>query len=477
MATVVFRCDGDDRIGAGHVSRCLQVARILRNLGTPVRIVGHVDGIAAALAADDGIEVVPPDPRSPAGVPDAGDPVVVDSYDIDHRELVAASQRAPLFAIVDEGPVPAVSGVISYHLDACRRLDVPPQVTSVLGPAYAPVEPRAFAARRARSLSLALVTLGASTSGRALLDPIVAALLELDDRLEVFAATRGVVQANGRVRSGVIRGGLTEQIAAADVAVSGAGSTPYELACAGVPALLVSVADNQLPVGRAFAEAGIALFEDARENLDSEALQHAISRLADANVRRTMAEAGPRAIDGYGAFRVAAALRASFDGEPLPRVVTYRPARMDDAKLLLEWRNDSGTRTASRNQSAVSAEGHRSWLTESLADESRTLLVAESAGRAVGTVRFDRAGRRAEIAVTVAPEERARRFGPQIIREAAELYLHAHVGVDRIRAEVRPENEASTKAFTRSGFFPVEADGELRVLEADAKALAHSGGG
>ena len=52
---------------------------------------------------------------------------------------------------------------------------------------------------------------------------------------------------------------MLDLIAGSDVAVSAAGFTPYELACAGVPAVVVSVADNQVPVARALDRAGVAI--------------------------------------------------------------------------------------------------------------------------------------------------------------------------------------------------------------------------
>ena len=57
---------------------------------------------------------------------------------------------------------------------------------------------------------------------------------------------------------GAERGGLAERIGWADIAVSAAGSTPYDLACAGVPFALRAVADNQRPIRRAFLDEGLA---------------------------------------------------------------------------------------------------------------------------------------------------------------------------------------------------------------------------
>ena len=66
--------------------------------------------------------------------------------------------------------------------------------------------------------------------------------------------------------------GLADRVAWADLALTAAGATAYELACAGVPALLIVVADNQLRVAGAFGRAGVAVWLDARARLDRQAI-------------------------------------------------------------------------------------------------------------------------------------------------------------------------------------------------------------
>src|SRR4051794_30310429 len=100
---VVFRCDGDDRVGAGHVSRCLQIAKALIAPGTDVSIVGRLEGIAAELAATEAIDVLAPDPDAPAGIPDGAAAAVVDSYEIPTDELTAVAARRPLCVVLDDG--------------------------------------------------------------------------------------------------------------------------------------------------------------------------------------------------------------------------------------------------------------------------------------------------------------------------------------------------------------------------------------
>jgi spore coat polysaccharide biosynthesis predicted glycosyltransferase SpsG len=280
VSTVSFRCDGDDaRIGAGHVARCLRIALALRARGAEVRFDGRYDGIAASLLERAGVE------RGPGG-----DAIVVDSYEIPPAEIEALGRQLPVAAIWDAGPAPAVRAVLSFQPDAAELVPVPPGTAAFQGPQYAPVDPALTGARRERGLERALVTLGASERGRRLVPAASRAL-----------AAAGVVH----VQDAPVPGGLLEAIRAADVAVSAAGVTAYELACAGVPAVLIAIADNHMPLIRAFERLGAAVAVDGRGGrIDA----NAVRVLGDPQRRAAMAAAGPRVVDGRGADRAADAL-------------------------------------------------------------------------------------------------------------------------------------------------------------------------
>jgi RimJ/RimL family protein N-acetyltransferase len=227
-----------------------------------------------------------------------------------------------------------------------------------------------------------------------------------------------------------------------------------------VPAAVVALADNQRRVVAAFAERGLALGAPAPRELAA-----AVAGLARPDTRARLAAAGPAAVDGYGAFRARDGLRALFAGAEPPPVLRYRPARADDAQLLLDWRNDPATRAASRSTAPVEPEQHERWLAAALADPERVLLVVEQGSEPVGTLRFDLAAGESEISVTIAPARRGQGLASQAIAEACELVLAARPALGRIVAEVRAENEASAAGFERAGFTAAGDAGEgMRLL-------------
>ena len=105
---------------------------------------------------------------------------------------------------------------------------------------------------------------------------------------------------------------MPAQLAWADLALVGAGSTCWELCRLGVPALLVALADNQRPIARAMMAAGAGWDLGWHSEITAAGLRSAIQELAgQPELRDRMARAGRAAVDGCGASRVASFLRGS----------------------------------------------------------------------------------------------------------------------------------------------------------------------
>ncbi len=94
-----------------------------------------------------------------------------------------------------------------------------------------------------------------------------------------------------------------------DISISAAGSTTYELAACGVPALLVIAADNQVRLVREAEMQGMALNLGWYHELDAARLNSALDSLINNQpLREKMAKRGQKLVDGRGAQRVAAIL-------------------------------------------------------------------------------------------------------------------------------------------------------------------------
>lgn len=123
--------------------------------------------------------------------------------------------------------------------------------------------------------------------------------------------------------------------------------------------------------------------------------------------------------------------------------MVIRPATMHDARLLHRWRNDPLTRATSIDGAEVAWETHLAWLEASLSNPARTILIAESGGVAVGTVRID-AGAETELSWTVAPEQRGQGHGTRMLAMAAPA--------GPLIARIKRDNPASQHIAAAAGF-------------------------
>ncbi len=125
--------------------------------------------------------------------------------------------------------------------------------------------------------------------------------------------------------------------------------------------------------------------------------------------------------------------------------MNLRLATVDDASLLLAWRNDPGTRATSHNAEVVALCEHNAWLEATLNNHHRQLYIAEVDGTPVGTVRADYDDESCELSWTVAPEARGKGFGKLMVSELAKR-------IDCVvRAEIKEGNIASVMIAQAAG--------------------------
>ncbi|HVY58991.1 MAG TPA: hypothetical protein VHA77_14160 [Xanthobacteraceae bacterium] len=190
----------------------------------------------------------------------------------------------------------------------------------LLGPAYALVDP-AYAEHRSRpigeSVRRVLITFGGSDL-HGLTARTVAAFRDVPGSLVLDV----VIGPYHRTRSFDGPGahqlvlhqqphGLAPLLGSVDLVISAAGSTCWQVCCAGIPLVAVQTADNQKEVVRALTDRGCALtfpLDAFDALLGSGGFHSIIDRLRVAAVRRDMSEAQQRLVDGKGAARIAAAM-------------------------------------------------------------------------------------------------------------------------------------------------------------------------
>ncbi|MFD9899667.1 GNAT family N-acetyltransferase [Mesorhizobium sp. NPDC059025] len=117
-----------------------------------------------------------------------------------------------------------------------------------------------------------------------------------------------------------------------------------------------------------------------------------------------------------------------------------RPATVEDARLLFDWRNEPLTRAMSVNAEPVTWEAHLKWLSARLARPDPGLYICEEDGNALGMVRVDDD----QISYSVDMNFRGKGVATRMLT----LARH-HFGPKRAR--IKRNNEASAKVATKAG--------------------------
>ncbi|MBN2473903.1 MAG: UDP-2,4-diacetamido-2,4,6-trideoxy-beta-L-altropyranose hydrolase [Pirellulales bacterium] len=496
--TLIFRADANRRIGTGHLMRCLALAHAWQAAGgravfvscCPVKSLRDRIEHSGADLID--LESPWPDPRDPAvtcdlltdgqaaaGTSRAARPwVVLDGYHLDadyQRRIRTVGGR--LLVIDDMGHLPR------YHADlllnqnpSAEHIDYlcDPEPIWLSGPRYALLRPE-FQQRNAcgpeppKTARKLLVAAGGADPEN-VTSTLMRALGKMDvpglqARVVVGAANphgdalhAQLPGAAGRIRLLVDVPDLSALMAWADVAVSAAGGTVWELARMQVPAAVFVLADNQERIARRLADADVVTGLGRFDQLTPQQVAQKLTALCRDPIRRaSQIEAGRRLVDGQGAWRVAAVIRA-WDG-PLPDDrLGLRPVAADDVWQLWRLANDPAVRRVSLvSQARIPRREHQAWFEARLASRDTRIWVLDFQGLILGVIRYERTGSdAADISIHVASAFRRRGLATRLLNETQRLAA-SELGAACFRAVVRRENHPSARTFAKAGYASVDA--------------------
>jgi UDP-2,4-diacetamido-2,4,6-trideoxy-beta-L-altropyranose hydrolase len=344
---VILRADASASVGTGHVVRSRTLAEGLLGRGWRATLVTRdlPEGIADALT-ETAIELVrlPADGSSESEPADIaarfGDDaalVVCDHYDLDADWFEGIRRRVPtatLMAIDDlaDRRLP-VDLLLNQNLGASAAAYtglVPAGARVLVGPMYALLRPefaRLRARRRARDgrverilvfmsgadvrdvTARAVVGLGRLGESPGSVDVVVgAAYPHLPSLSQIVDRTRGT-------RLHVNTGAMAELMDAADLAVGAASSASWERCALGLPAVLVTLADNQVAAERLLVEAGAAQAIGWHTTVTATDIERAVRTLAEDPARvAAMSAAAAAVTDGGGTDRVVEEIEAMVTG-------------------------------------------------------------------------------------------------------------------------------------------------------------------
>jgi len=351
---VLLRVDASLQIGTGHVMRCLTLADALREQGAECQFVcraheGHLmDYIrsrgyeAHALPKPDANDSFEPDlaHASWLGVDwqtDADqtrqalgsevlDWLIVDHYALDHRwesKLRSSCKR-----------IMAIDDLADWQHDCDLLLDqnygssveryrglVPSDSAQCHGSEYALLKP-VYAERRAQlpardgQLRRVLIYFGGGADVANLtclavkafqapelahieLDIVVGAAYAHQSSFEELVAQRGKATIHRQLPD------LADLMAKADLAIGACGATTWERCCMGLPAIVISIAENQRPSCEALSADQLIDYLGHVNHVTSEFIRdRVLSLLTKPHLLRELSERVMKLVDGNGVLKV-----------------------------------------------------------------------------------------------------------------------------------------------------------------------------
>lgn len=234
-------------------------------------------------------------------------------------------------------------------------------------------------------------------------------------------------------------------MADADLAVTAGGTTVWELAFMGLPALTIILAENQRSNGDALQKLGIAQNLGWHAGLSPEHIADALKPLLeDRSVRCEMSRRGRDLVDGLGSLRVWLRLNEEKLG--------LRRAAESDSRLIWEWASHPAVRAVSFQSDPIPWETHAQWFNAKLSDPNCHLWIGTNGNQqAIGQVRFDLDEGEGTISVSLDAMQRGHGVGTLLIWTACRK-LFGHTATSLIHAYIKPDNIVSIRAFEKAGF-------------------------
>ncbi|TJX68846.1 GNAT family N-acetyltransferase [Soehngenia saccharolytica] len=263
----------------------------------------------------------------------------------------------------------------------------------------------------------------------------------------------------------------------ADIAISAAGQTIYELLSTRTPFIAIQVAENQKNN-----------FESLKEYLNSEILlnydednfimklQEKFFYLKKYENRKKISKDMEYVIDKKGRKRIIDALLGNIINT---EEIFLRKAQKKDVIDVFEISNEDLVRQYSINKNKISWKDHVEWFFNVLESENTVFyVVVDNMNSVLGQIRFKLEGNSAIISISLANKLRGRGYSKSILKQGIDKLLSENNQVMDIIAYVLENNIVSIMLFTSLNFEEIDKNGNvvkfiLRRVDYENKALQY----
>lgn len=324
---IAIRTDASRNIGLGHIRRCLSLADALKLYDAEVEFFIHGDDMAGSLMRNSGYSYSWI--QEPGGLPtpevlSTSDALIVDSYFLETSHFQRCTGMVPIVTAIDDmgkHSLP-VDIVVNQNLSALQlNYSVREDTQCLFGADYALLSQKFLKLRdREKPDQLRILIVMGGTDLHRQTEKVIDAISGLpatfyldivigpsSDSLEEIRRAAAALSMLAYVH--IDPPDIASVMARATLAISTGGVTALELACLGIPTVVLTVADNQLAPAEALSRHGAVFNLGPYDQIRPDELVTILrGLLVDPVSRMKMARAGRKFVDGLGAQRVAEAI-------------------------------------------------------------------------------------------------------------------------------------------------------------------------
>ncbi|WP_223816059.1 UDP-2,4-diacetamido-2,4,6-trideoxy-beta-L-altropyranose hydrolase [Adhaeribacter rhizoryzae] len=463
---IIFRADGNARIGLGHLTRSLALATMLQEDFTCVFATQEPNPDFLTTLEKAGISVIQlpatlnyeQEAKELVKLVQPFDIIVLDGYvfGTKYQQILKSKENKIVclddihaFPFLADALINQAGGVTPNHYQA----DINTQF--FLGPAYALLRPpfleAATQTRQISAIKNILLNMGGADPDNQTMHLLQAALINLKEiniQVVVGSAYRYYKQlleyarqnSNITVYQSLDAEAMCELMQNCDAAILPPSSVAYEWCSVSGLLLVHQIADNQKDLAAFLTQNGLAF---PLNQLNQILLHPDQNEIIAQQIKQQR-----QYFDGKSKLR----LKRIFSDLTLGDFLQLRPAEENDMQQLFEWANDPAVRQHSFNPAPIPLEIHQRWFHHKLTDPDCLILIATFENVPAGMIRFDIKENQATISYLLDKNFRGKGFGAWVLTAGVVQLQQLQPDIARVIGHVQQSNIASVVSFQKAGF-------------------------
>jgi UDP-2,4-diacetamido-2,4,6-trideoxy-beta-L-altropyranose hydrolase len=491
---IVIRTDSSQKIGSGHVMRCLTLAEELRKSGATAEFItrDHPKNISKQII-NKGFKVyLLPNPTTEKqqnlteyeqwlGVKqdtDADESIqivkdnevdclIVDHYALDYNWEDKLSPYTKKTIVIDDLANRKHSCDLlldQNYIHDDKRYDylIAPDTIKLLGPKYTLLRKEFIENKKCRTQNITIKRVFVFFGGtdpdnltklaiKALAQPKLESLsvdIVIGSTNPHQSELKKEIEKHPNFKLHIQVDNISELMLKADLALGAGGATTWERMALGLPSLVVTISENQATSTKELDKDGFINWLGSTNQVNEQIIYDALLKaINNSNQLVEQSRKCQLRFNGNGAKIVSKLLTIG----PDPDTLSVREAKTSDASLYFYWKNDTESLKQSFNKNTIEWHEHQEWFDNKLKDPDTIMLLIESSVSPIGQVRFDRKSFHYTIDYSLAKQFRG--FGlAKVVLLKAVSYLSQKSGAFTLIGEVKENNVQSKKVFERLGF-------------------------